>query len=136
MRRQPGRRATQVSVRRVRVLGLACLVCAMLVLGASRALANVALKQVSSDPYTNATSYHATEVEPDTYASGATLVSAFQAGRFFDGGSSNIGWATTANGGSTWSHGFLPGTTAFSTPAGPFARISDPAVTYEAKDRV
>ena len=33
--------------------------------------ANVALTRVSTDPYTNATSQHATEVEPDTFADGA-----------------------------------------------------------------
>jgi hypothetical protein len=42
-------------------------------------------------------------VEPDTFAFGSTVVGAFQVGRFYDGGSSNIGWATSANGGSTWS---------------------------------
>lgn len=32
--------------------------------------ANVTLTQISSDPYTNSTSQHATEVEPDTFAKG------------------------------------------------------------------
>ena len=54
------------------------------------AFANGTLVQISSDPYTNTTSQHRTEVEPDTFASGKTIVSAFQVGRFFDGGSSNI----------------------------------------------
>jgi hypothetical protein len=103
---------------------------------ASLAFANVTLTQLSRDPYTNTTSYHATEVEPDTYSSGATIVSAFQAGRFQDGGASNVGWATSSNGGTTWTNGFLPGTTVYATPAGPYARDTDPAVAFDAKHGV
>src|SRR5258708_7321605 len=69
----------------------------------------VPLTEVSTDPYTNGSSMHATEVEPDTFSWGSTTVGAFQVGRFFDGGSSNIGWATTTNNGTTWTNGFLPG---------------------------
>ena len=94
----------------------------------------VVLTQVSSDPYINSDSQHATEVEPDTFAAGTTMVAAFQAGRFTDGGSSNVGWATTSAGWATWSHGFLPSTTTFSTPAGPYSRATDPSVAYDAKD--
>src|SRR5260221_7463365 len=83
------------------------------------------LVQLSSDPYSNPTSQHATEVEPDTLSSGSTFVSAFQVGRFFDGGGSNIGFATSTDGGSSFSHGFLPGTTPFSTPPGIYGRTSD-----------
>src|SRR6266568_2203426 len=63
-----------------------------------------------------------------------TIVSAFQVGRFTDGGSSNVGWATNASGGasSSWTNGFLPGTTVFATPTGPYNRVSDPAVAFDA----
>jgi len=87
----------------------------------------------STDPYTNPDGQHATQVEPDTFAFGSTVVSAFQTGRFFDGGSSNIGFATSQDRGKTWVHGFLPSTTVNSTPAGPYDRISDPTVAYDAK---
>jgi hypothetical protein len=100
------------------------------------AFANVTLVQISSDPYTNTTSQHKTEVEPDTFASGKTIVSAFQVGRFFDGGSSNIGFATSTNGGKSWTQGFLPGTTVFATPAGSYARTSDPTVAFDARHGV
>jgi hypothetical protein len=99
------------------------------------AFANVALTQISSDPYTNSTSQHRTQVEPDTFSFGATIVSDFQSGRFTDGGSSNIGWATSTNSGATWTHGFLPGTTVFATPAGPYDRISDPTVAFDARHK-
>jgi len=97
------------------------------------ASANVPITVVSLDPYTNTTSYHKTEVEPDTFSFGNTVVSAFQSGRFSDGGSSNIGFATSTDGGATWTKGFLPGTTVFATPPGPYARDTDPSVAYDPK---
>ena len=59
-------------------------------------------------------------------------MSAFQSGRFTDGGSSNIGVATSTDAGATWTKGFLPGTTIYANPPGQFARISDPSVAYDA----
>ncbi len=86
--------------------------------------------QISTDPYTNSASQHRTEVEPSSFAFGKTIVDTFQAGRFVDVGSSNIGWATSTDGGISWQHGFLPGTTKLAD--GPYDRITDPAVTYDA----
>src|SRR6516165_10645409 len=86
-----------------------------------------ALFQISSDPYTNSTSQHQTEVEPDSYSNGSTIVSATQVGRFNDGGSSNIGWATSTDHGTTWHGGFLPNTTVNATPPGTHDRVSDPS---------
>ena len=86
---------------------------------------------ISSDPYTNASSQHRTQLEPDSFGYGNTVVATFQTGRFFDGGASNIGWATTTNAGRTWTTVMLPGTTVFATPPGPWSRISDPAVAYD-----
>jgi hypothetical protein len=87
---------------------------------------------ISSDPYTaSAPGQHSSEVEPDTYAFGNTQVAAFQVGRIYDGGATDIGWATSVGG--TWSHGLLPGLTTSSSPKGPFDRVSDAAVVYDAK---
>jgi hypothetical protein len=92
------------------------------------------VQQISSDPYTNNTSQHRTQVEPDMYSFGNTVVTAFQSGRFFSGGgSSNIAWATSVDDGGSWTNGFLPGTTVFATPAGPAARATDPAVGFDRK---
>jgi len=88
--------------------------------------------RVSSDPYRNAGSRHQTQVEPDSFSYGSTIVTAFQSGRFFSGGASNIGWAASTNGGRMWKSGFLPGVTDFSRPRGAFPRVSDPAVAYDA----
>src|SRR5881394_2108306 len=84
---------------------------------------------ISNDPYTNGSSQHRTQLEPDSFGWGNTVVATFQTGRFFDGGSSNIGWATTTNAGATWATGMLPATTIYE--GGPWARISDPAVAYD-----
>ena len=100
------------------------------------AFANESLTKISSDPYTNTDSMHKTVVEPDSFAFGNTVVSAFQVGRFFDGGASNIGWATSTNGGKTFTQGFLPATTVNATPPGPYARASDASVAYDARDKV
>ena len=89
--------------------------------------------QLSTDPYTNDTSQHLTEVEPGAYSYGSTIVTAFQVGRYSDAGSSNLGWATSTDGGATWKSGFLPGTT--QSVGGPYTRISDPSVAYDAAYR-
>jgi hypothetical protein len=115
---------------------LPILVAVVIALIAVPALAAVALTRVSTDPYTNTASQHQTEVEPDTFSFGSTIISAFQVGRVFGGGSANIGWATSTNGGQSWTNGFLPATTGQASPVGPFSAISDPAVAYDRRHNV
>jgi hypothetical protein len=103
---------------------------------AGAALAAVPLTTVSTDPYVNTSSFHQTQLEPDTFSFGSTIVSVFQSGRFSDGGSSNIGYATSTNNGASWTNGFLPGTTVFASPPGTWARISDPSVAFDPKHNV
>lgn len=93
------------------------------------------LTQVSSDPFSIAPGQHATEVEPHMVASGSTLVAAFQTGRIAAGGATDIGWSTSTDGGSTWTHGFLPGLTK-GEGSGPYDAASDPAVAYDPKHAV
>jgi hypothetical protein len=93
------------------------------------ASANVPLTQIAVDPFTNASSQHKTIVEPDTYSFGSTIVAAAQLGRFFDGGASDIGFATSTNNGSSWTSGSLPGITTY--VGGTYNRVSDPAVAYD-----
>lgn len=97
--------------------------------------AQVSLTQISSDPFTVGPGQHATEVEPHVLANGTTLVSAFQTGRISPGGATAIGWATSTNGGSTWTNGFLPGLTT-GYDSGPYNAASDAAVAYDAKHGV
>jgi len=101
------------------------------------AFAAVHVIQISSDPFTNTDSQHKTEVEPDTFVFGNTIVAAFQQGRFFNGGASDIGFATSINGGETFVHGSLPSSTVNSTPPNPtYARGSDASVAFDAKHHV
>ncbi len=89
--------------------------------------------EISADPYTQQPIK--TEVEPDTYSFGSTIVGAFQVGRFADGGALDIGWATSNDNGKTWHHGFLPGITKYQNN-GPYDRVSDASVAYDAKHKV
>jgi len=93
------------------------------------------LTEISSDPYTIGPGQHATGVEPHMLANGSTLVAAFQTGRIAPGGATGIGWATSTDGGSTWTHGFLPGLTT-GEGTGAYDAASDPAVAYDAKHGV
>jgi hypothetical protein len=99
--------------------------------------AMAANRAVISDPYTNTTSQHATAVEPDTFAFGTTLVVTSQIGRFFNGGASGTGFATSTDGGVSFTSGPLPGLT--NQPpigGGPFVRATDPVVAYDARHNV
>lgn len=114
------------------VISFCALLAGALLLPASRAGSAPSLLEVSTDPWTNTTSQHATEVEPDAFSNGSAIVAAFQSGRFYDGGSSDIGFATSTDGGATWHHGFLPGISKVTNPVNPYDRVSDPAVAYDA----
>lgn len=90
-------------------------------------------RQLSRDPYTNFDAQHETQVEPDSFSFGQTIVTTFQSGRFTGGGAANIGWATSRDAGLTWRAGHLPGQSIFSTPAGSGTLVSDPVVAYDAR---
>jgi hypothetical protein len=92
---------------------------------------------ISSDPFTQATckasstTNHKTEVEPDTFANGSTIVSAFQVGRVYDGGACAAGFATSTNNGASWTSGLLPGITKYAG-GGANDRATDESVAYDA----
>jgi hypothetical protein len=116
----------------------------VLVLSVMVALAPVAVlaatTQISNDPYTQATcaasntTNHQTEVEPDTFSNGSTIVAAFQVGRIYDGGACAIGFATSTDNGASWQNGLLPGITKWTVTAGkgPNDRATDASVAYDA----
>lgn len=108
------------------VLLFACL------LAAAPVRAQVKIAPVSSDTFTNSASQHATEVEPDSASNGSTIVAAFQVGRIFSGGAADIGFATSTDGGATWTNGYLPGITKAQGQGNPYDAISDAAVAYDA----
>jgi hypothetical protein len=120
---------------------LACVFGLALVAAASPAGVGAALPQISSDPFTQATcaasntTNHRTEVEPDTFSNGSTIVAAFQVGRIYDGGACAVGFATSTNNGATWTNGLLPAITKWSG-GGPNDRATDPSVAYDARHNV
>jgi hypothetical protein len=108
----------------------------VLLLNLPAAHAAVPVTQVITDPFTNSTSQHKTEVEPDTFAYGNTIVVAAQSGRFNNGGGSDIGYSTSTDGGATWTQGTLPGITNNDGGTGTFQRVSDASVAYDALHNV
>jgi hypothetical protein len=124
-------------LRRSVVSTLASVVAVLLCTAAIAAPAGAAQRntvRVSDDPYTavtGPTGQHRTEVEPDTFTFGATVVSAFQVGRIRNGGASNIGFAVSHDGGHSWRHGFLPASTVAATPPGPYFGGSDASVAFD-----
>src|SRR5215212_436448 len=98
---------------------IAALAAAALLATAGSAAANVPLTQISHDPFVNTTSQHATQVEPDTFSNGSTVIASAQLGRFCNGGATGISFSRSTDGGVTWpTQGFLPGLTATSGTGG------------------
>src|SRR3954465_9125708 len=101
--------------------------------------AEAAVKDIASDPFTQATckasttTNHHTAVEPDSFANGSTIVAAYQVGRIFDGGACAIGFATSTNNGASWTPGLLPGMTKWTAVRGSNDRATDASVAYDAK---
>ncbi|MFZ0769934.1 MAG: sialidase family protein [Candidatus Sulfotelmatobacter sp.] len=115
------------------VLALAIALALSLPAGAQSGLA-----KISVDNLTNSDSVHKTEVEPDTFAWGNTIVSAFHVARrpgSIGWGSGDIGFATSTNGGVSWTHGDLPGLTV-NYKGGTYGAAADPSVAYDAKHGV
>jgi hypothetical protein len=100
--------------------------------------AQFTLQKISIDRFTNADSVHRTEVEPDTFSWGSTIVSAFHVARrpgSIGWGSADVGWATSTNGGLGWTFGYLPGLTV-NYQGGTYYGAADPSVAYDAKHAV
>ena len=108
------------------------LICSLCLCAAIPASAQSLLRQLSQDSFTNGSSQHMTEVEPAAFSYGATIVTAFQVGRIYGGGSADIGFATSINGGIAWTNGYLPGLTQW-YQGGSNSAASDPAVAYDLK---
>src|SRR6478672_9116552 len=100
---------------------------------ASATTAAAAPTQILADLFNTTTgpgSQHQTIVEPDTFAYGSKIVAVAQVGRFFDGGSSATGFATSNDNGGTWSSGLLPGITT-AAGGGTYDRATDPSIAFD-----
>ena len=89
-------------------------------------------RQLSTDTVAGGGGQHATEVEPDSFAFGSTVVATFQVGRVESGGATAIGVATSVDGARHWRSGLLPGVTSLSPQPGQDTRASDPSVGFDA----
>jgi hypothetical protein len=98
--------------------------------------AQFTLVKISSDTLNNSDSVHKTEVEPDFFAWGNTIVGAFHVARIPGPGwgSGDVGWSTSTDGGKTWKHGVLPGLTD-NYKNGSYKWAADPSVAYDAKHK-
>lgn len=118
---------------------LAAMVIALFVVAlAVPAQAQYTLVQLSVDKFTNTDSTHKTEVEPDSFSWGSTIVTAFHVARrpgSIGWGSADVGFSTSTDGGTTWKYGYLPGLTK-NYKAGKFGAAADPSVAYDAKHAV
>lgn len=97
--------------------------------------AQVTLTQLSEDTFTDPSSQHLSEVEPGTFSWGSTIVTAFQVARIYGGGGADVGFATSTDGGVTWTNGYLPGITIYEGN-GLSDADSDPMVAYDALHNV
>lgn len=92
----------------------------------------LAARQLSRDTFSGGPAQHETEVEPDSYAWGSTVMAIFQVGRIREGAAMNNGFAISRDAGRTWRSGLLPSLTSNSRPPGRWARASDPVIGYDA----
>jgi hypothetical protein len=97
--------------------------------------AKLPLTQLSADTFTNASSQHATEVEPGSFSFGPTIITSFQVARISGGGGADIGYAISNDSGATWQNGLLPGLTTFQG-GGTNSAVSDTTVIYDARHGV
>ena len=124
-------------LRGARTWAAAAAVAAGLLLVSAGAAETILSHPISDDPYTNTNGdvQHKTQVEPDSFAFGDTIVTLTQSGRYVNGGgASNLVFSTSQDGGRTWTTGGLPGTTVWE--GGPWPRISDPSIAYDPQDDV
>src|SRR6202041_3110503 len=101
------------------------------------AQAQFTLVKISTDKFTNSDSVHRTEVEPDFFSWGNTIVGTFHVARVpgsIGWGSADVGWSTSTDGGKTWTYGILPALTD-TYKNGPYGWAADPSVAYDAKHK-
>ena len=93
------------------------------------------LEKLSVDTLHNSDSVHRTEVEPDFFSWGNTIVGTFHVARrpgSIGWGSGDVGFSTSTDGGKTWTYGLLPHLTV-NYKNGKYGAAADPSVAYDAK---
>jgi hypothetical protein len=119
-------------LRGARTWAAAVAVAAGLLLVSAGAAETILAHPISNDPYTNTNGdvQHKTQLEPDSFAFGNTIVAVSQSGRYVNGGgASNLVFSSSQNAGKTWTTGGMPGGTVWE--GGTWPRISDPSIAYD-----
>jgi hypothetical protein len=107
----------------------------LILVNPARAQSKYPLVKLSVDTLHNTDSVHRTEVEPDFFAWGNTIVGTFHVARVpgtIGWGSGDIGWSTSTDAGKTWTYGILPKLTK-NYKNGSYGWAADPSVAYDAK---
>ncbi len=109
------------------------------------------LTDAFDDPFADGLGYHSSAEEPSIasaanparaqgpLASSSTIIATQQVGRIYDGGSSDIGYEISVDGGKSWTQGNLPLTVQggqADTCGGPLNRGSDTVTVYDKKHDV
>lgn len=116
--------------------GLLCAIAVAAAAPAQAARNDIRVLPVSSDPTSDPSAQHDTELEVDSMAVGSSVVGTYQAGRFDVGGASaGAGFAASADRGRSWVSGLLPGLTPATSPPGPHPRVVDENVAYDARSK-
>eukprot|EP00276_Gloeochaete_wittrockiana_P007896 CAMPEP_0184665160 /NCGR_PEP_ID=MMETSP0308-20130426/55993_1 /TAXON_ID=38269 /ORGANISM="Gloeochaete witrockiana, Strain SAG 46.84" /LENGTH=215 /DNA_ID=CAMNT_0027108981 /DNA_START=8 /DNA_END=652 /DNA_ORIENTATION=+ len=76
---------------------------------------------------------HMSACEADTLSVNATVVVTFQLGDPMSGGAAGIGFATSVDGGRSWTRGVLPGQTQYSGN-NDWNKVTDPSVGYSKRN--
>ena len=96
-------------------------------------LAGPTVTLAATDPVTDTTVQNQTIVEPVTASYGNTVVVTYQAGRYASqaSGAMGVGYATSTDGGRTWTSGLLPGTTTVAPVPGAYVRAVNMVVAHD-----
>ena len=115
------------------ILSVVAVVAAGLGVGATPADAAPYVAQAAIDPLTGLGAQHQSIVEPVSAAWGSTIVSTYQVGRYAANGSgaAATGWATSTDGGVTWTSGLVPNVTTATNPPGIYGRTVNMTVAYD-----
>lgn len=99
------------------------------------AVAAIGAPLAATDLTTVAGAQHNTIVEPVTAAYGNTIVTTFQAGRYATqtSGAAAAGFATSLDGGATWTHGLLPNITVNSPTPNIYLRTVNMEVAHDTR---
>ncbi len=132
------RRRSRARVRVAALLTAAASAVATVAFGSSAARA-VPSSTITTYGVTSTAVQNQTEVGTDAFAWNGKMVTVFQAGRDLRFGAAAMGFAYSANGGTSWTSGYIPGVTTLTPGAAAsdptWQRVTDVSVTFDDKSQ-